>query len=306
MRGFLVRDPAFFVGLLAARDRQRVGRHVLRDRRASRDIRSAPDPDRCNQLRVAADECAVFDHRRVLGDAVVVAGDRAGADVDVLADGGVAEVGEVARLRSAAERGFLQLDEVSDVRVFADLDSGRRRANGPTLAPLEMCEFSITQKLLITTRSSIDVSMTRTPEWISQPDPMRVWPSRYTPGWMMVSAPIVTSGSMNVVDGSTMVTPAAISASSFVVRKIAPTSASSFRLFTPRISRESATRHGLDGQAARPVDPDKIWQVVLTLGIRRSDLAERAKERRNVERIDSAVDLPDLPLPVRRVLVFDD
>ena len=55
--------------------------------------------------------------------AVVVARDRAGADVDVLADGRVAEVGEMIRLRPAAERRLLQLDEVADVRAFADVRS---------------------------------------------------------------------------------------------------------------------------------------------------------------------------------------
>ena len=39
----------------------------------------------------------------------------------------------------------------------------------------------------------------RTPLWISQPDPIVVVPSRATPGWMIVSAPIVTSGSMYAV-----------------------------------------------------------------------------------------------------------
>ena len=54
-------------------------------------------------------------------DAVVVAGDRAGADVDLLANRRVAEIGEVVGLRAAAERRVLELDEVADVRVFADV-----------------------------------------------------------------------------------------------------------------------------------------------------------------------------------------
>src|SRR5207245_1830591 len=48
------------------------------------------------------------------GDPVEVAGDRAGADVDPLADLGVPQVGEMVRLAAAAEAGLLGLDEVSD------------------------------------------------------------------------------------------------------------------------------------------------------------------------------------------------
>jgi hypothetical protein len=51
-------------------------------------------------------------------------------------------------------------------------------ANGPTLAPVEMCDSLITQKLLMTTRSSIRESTIRTPELTTQPSPIVVRPSR--------------------------------------------------------------------------------------------------------------------------------
>ena len=60
----------------------------------------------------------------MLVDAVVVAGDGAGADVDAGADDGVAEVGEVVGLGAFAERGFLGFDEVADVGAFADVALG--------------------------------------------------------------------------------------------------------------------------------------------------------------------------------------
>ena len=72
------------------------------------------------ELRVAADERAVADHRLVLVLAVVVARDGAGADVDVVADGGIAQVREVAGLRLAPQRRLLQLDEVADVGLALD------------------------------------------------------------------------------------------------------------------------------------------------------------------------------------------
>ena len=78
--------------------------------------------------------------------AVVVAGDGAGADVDLLADRRVAEIGEVVGLRPAAERRLLQLDEVADVRVLADVrvrPEVRERAR--LRAPRSTCESVITQ-----------------------------------------------------------------------------------------------------------------------------------------------------------------
>ena len=64
--------------------------------------------------------------------AVVVAGDRAGADVDVRADRRVAEIREVHRLRPGAEHRLLQLDEVADRARSRDVGVGaqvRERAD---------------------------------------------------------------------------------------------------------------------------------------------------------------------------------
>src|SRR5262245_9885062 len=79
-------DPALEVPLLAGADRQRAGRHVFPNRGSRSHVRLLADGDRRDQLRVAADERPAFDGRRVLAGAVVVAGDRAGADVHVVAD----------------------------------------------------------------------------------------------------------------------------------------------------------------------------------------------------------------------------
>ena len=91
--------PAVLVLLAAARDARAPRGHVLRDRRPGGDVGARADADRRDQLRIAADEGAVVDDRRVLRRAVVVAGDRAGADVHLRADRRVAEVGEVVGLR---------------------------------------------------------------------------------------------------------------------------------------------------------------------------------------------------------------
>src|SRR5207247_8185021 len=85
-------SPVRNVPLLAGADAKRAGRDVLTDRRAAADVGTAPHGDRGHQLRVAPDEGAVFNHGPVLFLAVVIAGDGAGADVHIFADGGVAEI----------------------------------------------------------------------------------------------------------------------------------------------------------------------------------------------------------------------
>src|ERR1035437_2290366 len=117
----LLLDPALDVPLLARADRERAGGHVHADRGAAADIRTLADRHRRDELRIAADEGIVFDYRRVLLHAVVVARDRAGADVHTCADRGVAEIRQVHRLRSGPEHGLLQLDEIADARLLADV-----------------------------------------------------------------------------------------------------------------------------------------------------------------------------------------
>src|SRR5438128_7815327 len=113
-----VGDPVFDVALLARRNGERIGRNVFTNRGAAADVRAFADRDRRDELRVAPDERAVFDRRLIFLLAVVVARDRAGADVHLLADCGVAEIGEMSGLRPGAEHRLLQLDEVTDVRAF--------------------------------------------------------------------------------------------------------------------------------------------------------------------------------------------
>src|SRR5678815_3979920 len=92
-----------------------IGRDVFRDRGARSDVGAAADSNRRDELRIASYERTVLDDRHVLLEAVVVAEDGARADVRARADDAVAEIGEVVRLRSFAERGLLRLDEVADM-----------------------------------------------------------------------------------------------------------------------------------------------------------------------------------------------
>src|SRR5262249_36885144 len=103
---------------------ERAGLDVVPDGGAGRDVGVVADRDRRDQLAVAADLHAVADHRAVLAEAVVVAGDRARTDVAVAADGRVADVREVVRLGAGADLRLLHLDEVADVDALVQDRAG--------------------------------------------------------------------------------------------------------------------------------------------------------------------------------------
>ena len=99
------------------------------------DVCAFPHADRRDQLRVAADEGAVFDHRLVLVLAVVVAGDRARADVHVGADRRVAQIRQVIGLRPGPSVVFFSSTKLPILAPSPTTVSGRRCANGPSCAP---------------------------------------------------------------------------------------------------------------------------------------------------------------------------
>ena len=59
-----------------------------------------------------------------LVEAVVIAGDRARADVRARADARIADIGQMIDLRTALDRRLLDLDEVADVSVLGDVRAG--------------------------------------------------------------------------------------------------------------------------------------------------------------------------------------
>src|SRR5574342_1178834 len=102
-------------------DGQRPGRDALGDDRARANISAFPDGDRRHEARVGTDESAGTDHGLVLGDAVVVAGDRASPDVHMITDDGIADIREVRYLGPAADLRFFQLHEVADLGADTDV-----------------------------------------------------------------------------------------------------------------------------------------------------------------------------------------
>src|SRR6266478_8839242 len=109
--------PARFIDLAAAGNSQSIRRHVLRDGRTCGDVRTVPDAHGRDQGSIAADENFAPDRRRILVEAVVIAGNRARANIALRPDLRVAEVREVHGLSAFADRALLEFDKISDVRT---------------------------------------------------------------------------------------------------------------------------------------------------------------------------------------------
>ena len=113
--------------------RERARRHVLADHRAAAGHGTVPDPDRRHEGVVGAGLGALADDRAVLLLPVVVGEDRARADVGALTDLRVADVGQVRHLGVVADHAVLRLDEGADLAAGAELGPGsqiRERPHG--------------------------------------------------------------------------------------------------------------------------------------------------------------------------------
>jgi hypothetical protein len=76
---------------------------IVGDDRTGAGRGSIANPNGSDQNRVTADERSVADDRLMFVRAIVICGDDARSDVDVVADGDVTEVGEVADPDASAE-----------------------------------------------------------------------------------------------------------------------------------------------------------------------------------------------------------
>src|ERR1700737_142707 len=113
--------------------------NVFRDDRACPGAGALAKFDGSDQHRVHPDEGSVADLGAVLVDAIEVRSDRAGADVGVLAEVGVAEIRNVGHLAVPAHLRPHQLGEAADVDVLRDLGAGpdlhKRAAVGAVADP---------------------------------------------------------------------------------------------------------------------------------------------------------------------------
>ena len=110
--------PAGFRGLAAAREAEGIRRNVLRNRGTGSNVSAVADFYRCDENGIASDENAIADDRGKFIHAVVIAGNRPGANVRVRTQFGVADVTQVRDFAALADDGFFRFDEISDARAF--------------------------------------------------------------------------------------------------------------------------------------------------------------------------------------------
>src|SRR5581483_7793876 len=148
LSAFLRPLPAPDRRLTGARDRELARRRIRADRGTGADRGVLADRDGGHERGIGADERAVFDGRAMFVDAVVVAGDRPGADVHAGTDAGVAEIGQMVRLGAFADRAVLHFDEVADMRATRDFGAGaqsRERADRAVAVRRHAVEIAMRQ-----------------------------------------------------------------------------------------------------------------------------------------------------------------
>src|SRR5256885_866046 len=118
--------PARNRNLLHAGEGQLPRRGVLGERGSGAECRAPAYARRRDELGVRAYENVVLDDGAVLVRSVVVAHDRAGADVDVSAHLAVADIREVIRLGACAYATRLDLHEVADVHALGEVRARAR------------------------------------------------------------------------------------------------------------------------------------------------------------------------------------
>ncbi len=242
----------------------------------------------------------------MLGRPVVVAGNRAGADIDAFTDSRVAEVREVIRFGATPHRRLLQFDEVSDVRILTDArlrpevrerPDARTRTNprlddqAETVDPHAVSDFGV---------DDADVGLDHDIRSHGRPSlevharmDHRVRADRYVrsdPG----------GGRIDHCDtGGHQLAGPPRSHDCCQVGELLTT------VHSQNLGR--VVQHDcLDPKAAFAVHPDEIWKVILVLRVSRPDLADRGEQRREIEGVDAAVDLPDPALLLGRVAMFDN
>src|SRR5205823_7612673 len=112
--------PAGDPFLFGAFDRETVGLDIARDHRSRPDDSAVANSHRRHQRRVRADERAGADHRPIFAEPIIIAGDRAGADVRPRADRGIADVGQVIDLGALTDFGLFQFNEIADLGPFGE------------------------------------------------------------------------------------------------------------------------------------------------------------------------------------------
>ena len=229
--------PAFNIRLPPARDRERAIGHVLGDDAAGAGVSARADGDRRHQRGVRADEGVRADGGAVLAEAVIIAGDGAGADIGPRADVGVADISSNGSpWRLGPKLAFFTSTKLPILTLSASFAPGRKRANGPMLG-LRADFGALEMAVRVDVRALADLARrARKTRWARSRRRARFRCRRrkYT------------------VAGSISVTPASIAALRARCWNAASASASSTREFTPSASDSSPITISVGAPWARP------------------------------------------------------
>src|SRR5687767_5408388 len=124
--------PAFAKPLLpVVKDQSSVG-NVVTNRGCSGDIDIITQSDGRDQRRIATDLNAIADFAFIFLKSIIVAGDRASADIAIAAYRHITEISKMISLGAIAEPGFFSFHEIADMNVAAQVRAGTqmgKRAN---------------------------------------------------------------------------------------------------------------------------------------------------------------------------------
>ena len=87
--------------------------------------------DRRYELGIGANENIIFDNSAVFVGAIVITGDRSGANIDTRTDAAIAEIGKMICLRCVAHLGSLYFDKITNAHFSSQLCSGTQPSVWP-------------------------------------------------------------------------------------------------------------------------------------------------------------------------------
>ena len=238
--------------------------------------------------------------------AVVVAGDRAGADVDLLADRRVAQIREVIGLGPAAEPRLLELDEIPDASVGFDLRPGpdvRERSDRRPRA-----DGRVRDDRVIENRHAVADRRVRQADVGVQPAaganrrPPLKCRSRTDDRIRADRDAVVDGRAGRIFEGRSSQHDGAVLPGTHHCRDLGEIHAG---VHAPQF-RGVVEQKGFHPCFVPSIHADEVGQVVLALRVVSGQLVQRPEQRRKRERIDAAVDLLDLPLVAGRIPLFDN
>ena len=103
---------------------ERVLLDVARYHRAGACARAWAEGNGCDQKRIATEEDIIAERCGIFGDTVKVTGDRAGANINIFADGRIADVTEMTHFDAPTKKTVLDLAKVAHVHIFAQVSAG--------------------------------------------------------------------------------------------------------------------------------------------------------------------------------------